>query len=146
MWDQGSNFIKFIDQGNHRGASHRGTWTGCICISQIFNMMMLFHQVNHLYKWKIKEVLKQSFVEHWWSLMEFVRLKQFFVEILFSNFLIILKDYLCHKNSVWKVNLHAKPYQNLWNIETPVIPLVGVQSKLLWILWVIDSSQKRIYG
>ena len=26
--DRGGNFSKFINRGNHRGASHRGTWTG----------------------------------------------------------------------------------------------------------------------
>ena len=31
-WDRGGNF-KFIDRGSHRGALHRGTWTGCFwCI------------------------------------------------------------------------------------------------------------------
>ena len=28
--DRGDNFSKFINQRTHRGASHRGTWTGCI--------------------------------------------------------------------------------------------------------------------
>ena len=30
IWDRGDNFSKFIYQRTHRGASHRGTWTGCI--------------------------------------------------------------------------------------------------------------------
>ena len=29
IWYRGGNFSKFIDPGSHRGASHRGTWTGC---------------------------------------------------------------------------------------------------------------------
>ena len=29
IWDQGGNISKFIDRGNHRGAFHRVTWTGC---------------------------------------------------------------------------------------------------------------------
>ena len=28
IWDRGDNFSKFVDRGNHLGASHRGTWTG----------------------------------------------------------------------------------------------------------------------
>ena len=30
IWELGDNFSKFIDRGSHRGASHWGTWTGCI--------------------------------------------------------------------------------------------------------------------
>ena len=31
IWDPGGNFSKFIDRaGSHQGASHRGTWTGCV--------------------------------------------------------------------------------------------------------------------
>ena len=29
IWVRGGNFSKFIDQGSHRDASHRGTKTGC---------------------------------------------------------------------------------------------------------------------
>ena len=29
IWDRGESFSKYIDRGSHRGASHRGTWTGC---------------------------------------------------------------------------------------------------------------------
>ena len=28
IWDQGDNASKFIDRRSHRGASHRGAWTG----------------------------------------------------------------------------------------------------------------------
>ena len=28
--ERGSNFRNFIDRGNHRGASRRGTWTGYV--------------------------------------------------------------------------------------------------------------------
>ena len=31
--DGGGNFSKFISRENHRGASHRGTWAGCLQIS-----------------------------------------------------------------------------------------------------------------
>ena len=30
IWDREGNFSKFIYRGSHWGASHWGTWTGCI--------------------------------------------------------------------------------------------------------------------
>ena len=66
--------------------------------------MMLFHQVNHLYKEEIKEVLKQSLVEHrllHLATMTFVSLEQLFVSALLSKFLIISKDSpLLHKTAI----------------------------------------------
>ena len=40
VWDWEGNFSKLIEQGSHRGASHRGTWTGCFDQSQ-YNTMVL---------------------------------------------------------------------------------------------------------
>ena len=47
------------------GTFHGLKITEWMCRLQIFYMMKSFYPVNHLYKYKIKQVLKQSLVEHW---------------------------------------------------------------------------------
>ena len=43
IWDRGGNFRKLIDRGSHRGASHRGTWTGRL---KVIRVAFKFFQLN----------------------------------------------------------------------------------------------------
>ena len=59
IWDREDNFSQFIDLGSHRGASHQGTWTGCLsCIHKNIRLIVMKMKMkNRSYRYDINLVL-----------------------------------------------------------------------------------------
>ena len=72
--------------------------------------------------------------------MEFVRLKQLFVDALLINFLIFSKDSpLFHETTIKKVNHYAKPNQKPLKYRGKPLQYLSLGYNQNLVSWVIDG-------